>query len=883
MAILPWNRWKAEDVDDSREIDVHLDLEAEERAEAGASPLDARLAARRRFGSVVFAKEELREMRSGAGVDRLWQDARYAVRLLKRSPGFTAVAVFTLALAVAANTAIFSIVEAVMLRPLAFKDSEHLVSIVRVIPNRAGVGGIIAAVHFVEWRRSSRSFEALSMLAGGAVSLTGSGEPENVPGARVSANLFSMLGVTMQHGRAFLQEDEDHQARVAVISDALWKRRFAADSDVVGRTIGLSGTPFTIVGVLPPTFRFPSVSQLYFGGPNSSGPSLPEVWTPIAPAPFELDPRSPVQNYAAIGRLRPGVSAQQAAAELNALQMQLAKLSLDGHVTEVAVLSLRDFVARNYRAGLLMIWGSVGAVLLISCVNVANLLLARGARRRREMAVRSALGASRVRIARQLVIESLVLSAVSGAIGFAAAYWLVRAIVAFAPADVPRIEEVNLDWRVLVFMLVVVVADGMFFGVLPAWRSSNANPQDAMRFDSRTSTSGRESVRLRAALVSAEVGLCAVGLLIGGLLLQSFSRVLNVQRGFDVSGIQTVSIGLPATRYPVPKRAQFLRTALEQIQSIRSVTSAGTSTILPLTGGTGPGLSITVPGWTGDKPTVYLRAVDAGYFETLGIPLRTGRVFREEDAQRQVAIVSSLMARRLWPDESPLGKQFRMGPPTTSLFQVVFEVIGVVGDAHAESLTSELAETLYVPYWQDLSFTQNWSFALKTSDPAETARAVRTVLRDLDRELPIPAFRTMDDIVSGSVGQRRFQVNIVLMFAAAGLLLAGVGIYGVVAYSVAQRTNEMGIRMALGAKASAIRLMVVRQGLLPLVPGLLLGIVASLGAERFVSTLLYGVSPRDPVTIVAVVVLLTAVGLLASYLPARRATRINPVIALRYE
>jgi putative ABC transport system permease protein len=404
-----------------------------------------------------------------------------------------------------------------------------------------------------------------------------------------------------------------------------------------------------------------------------------------------------------------------------------------------------------------------------------------------------------------------------------------------------------------------------------------------MKFDSRTSSSGHDSIRLRAALVSVEVALCAVSLLVGGLLLQSFSRVLRVERGFDVDGIQTVSINLPTTRFPVPKRVQLLQEALERIQHARGVQSSGVSSFVPLLGGTGPTLSVTAVGQSGESPSVYLRAVDAGYFRTFGIPLEAGRLFREEDRYSQPAIVSDLLAKLLWPNESPIGKQFHIGPPTTSLFRTTFEVIGVVGDARAESLTSTLAATLYVPYWQDLSFTQGWWFVTKTTDPVETAREVRAILRGLDAELPIPAFRSMEDIVSGSVGQRRFQLNIVLMFAVVGLLLASVGIYGVVAYSVAQRTNELGIRMALGAKAGAIRRMVVRQGLFPLVPGWIVGIVTWLGVERFVNALLYGVSPRDSFTIVAVAVLLTTVGLLASYLPARRATRINPVTALRYE
>src|SRR5262245_53922473 len=881
MALLPWTRWKAHDAEDAREIDVHLDLEAEDRVDLGASPSEARLAARRKFGSVAFTREEMRTIRTGAFGERLWRDVSYALRLLGRSPGFTTVAVFTLALAVAANTAIFSVVDGVMLRPLAFKNSERLVSIVRVIASRPGISGIIAAVHFGEWRRSSRSFEALAMIGGGPVSLTGSGEPESVGGARVSANLFSMLGVTMQLGRSFLQEDEDQRSPVAIISHALWRRRFAADAGIVGRSIGIGGTPYTIIGVLPETFRFPSINQLYFAGPGA-GASVPEIWTPIAPAPFELDPRAPIQNYAAIGRLRPGTSLQQANADLNGLQVQLAKLSLDGHVSEISILLMRDYIAQNYRTGLLLIWASVGALLLISCVNVASLLLARSARRRREIAIRSALGASRAQIARQLLIESFVLSALSGALGFAAAYWFVRAIIALAPADVPRIGEVSLDWRVLIFLLAIVVVDAVLFGVMPAWRSSSAHPQDAMRFDARTS-SAHESIRLRAALVSTEVGLCALGLLIGGLLLQSFSRVLHIDRGFDVDGIQTVSVSLPATRYPVPKRAQFLQQALERIQHIRGVQIASMSSFLPLLGGTGPALSVTAVGQSRELPTAYLRAVDAEYFRTFGIPLEAGRLFREEDRKAKPVIVSSLLAKRLWPNQPAIGKQFRIGPPTTSLFLTVFEVVGVVGDAHAESLTSAIVETLYVPYWQDLSFTQGWWFVMKTSDPVETAREVRAVLRDLDANLPIPAFRSMDNIVSGSVGQRRFQMNIVLAFAVVSLLLASMGIYGVVAYSVTQRTNEMGIRMALGAKAGAIRRLVVRQGLAPLVPGLIAGIAAAIAAERFFATLLYGVSPRDPITIASVAGLLVGVGLAASYVPARRATRIDPVTSLRYE
>jgi putative ABC transport system permease protein len=818
-------------------------------------------------------------MRAAAGLEHLWQDVRYAIRLLRRSPGFTVVALSTLTLAVAANTAIFSVIEAVMLQPLPFNDSERLVSIVRLIPNARGIGGNIAVVNFVEWRLELQSFEALSMLGGGEVSLTGAGEPESVPVARVSANVFSLLRIDMQRGRPFSQEEEDRRMQVAIISDELWVRRFGADPDIVGHSIDVAGTSYTVVGVLPRSFRFMSINQLQS---FSRASRRPEIWIPIVPAPFELDPRSPVQNYAAIGRLRPGVTVQQATGELNLLQQQLAKLTLTGQVTQVMAIPLREFVARNHRAGLTLMWASGGTVLLISCVNVANLLLARGARRRREIAARMALGASRGRIIRQLMTESIVLSGMSGALGCLASIWLLRAIVAYAPADVPRIDEVSLDVRVLLFMLSVTIATGVVFGMLPAWRESNTDPQDAIRLDPRTAARHPGAARLQIMLVSAEVATCAAGLIVGALLLQSFARVLSVNRGFDVDDIRTARITLDPARYSMPKRAEFLGDALEKINAIAGVASAGVTTTLPLADGTGPVLNVTTSTPSGNSPSVALSAVDAGYFRTLGIPVRAGRLFGEDDRQRPVAVVSNMTAQRLWPDASPIGKQFRIGPPTTSLFAVAFEVVGVVGDAHAESLTSDVSERVYVPYWQQLSFTNSWSIAVKSRD-AHVASSARVVLRDLGPDLAIPAFRTMADIVAGSLEQRRFQLSVVLLFAAVGLVLAAVGIYGMVAYSVAQRTSEIGIRMALGATAGAIRALVAGQALLPLVPGLIVGVVAALAAGRLTRSLLFGVGSRDPATFVAVAVLLAIVALIASYLPARRATRVNPAIALRCE
>ena len=811
-----------------------------------------------------------------AAVDQAWRDIRYAWRLITRERGFAAVVIVTLALAVAANTAIYSVIDAVMFRRLPFEQSERLVSISRVVPNNPQLAGSVSAVHFDEWRRSSTSFEGLSLISGGNFSLTGTGEPENIPGARVSASLFSVLRVPMQLGRTFLQEDEDRQERVVVVSDDLWRTRLQARVEIVGQTITLNGVQHIVIGVLPPGFSLPLVRP---GG--SSERML--LYVPIDPAPFERDPRSPVFAHLAVGRLKAGVQTAQATAELNGLQRQLAKLALNGREVPMMVRSLQTHVASGYRAGLLVLWAGVTTVLLITCVNVANLLLARAARRRRELAVRAALGASRMGLVRQLLIESLTLSAVSGALGVAGAFALLRVILAFAPGDLPRVDDIRLDTRVLLFTMVTVVVNAVLFGVGPAWWAARTDPQDGMRIDSCTASSGPGARRLRDLLVSAEVALCVACLVVGALLLRSFQEVRRVERGFETAGIVTVTVGVPTTRYPGVKRAAFLNAALDGIETVPGVVSTGLSSVLPISGDTGPGLNLTPDGLPDARQTFWLRAVNGDYFNTMGIPIREGRSFVDRDVARPVAVVSALTAERVWGGASAIGKRFRLGPETSQLYGILFEVVGVVGDARGASLTAQYAETVYLPHWQDLSFIGNWSFLVKTRDPNGVVPQVRAVLRDLDAALPIPAFRTMDTVVAGSLDQRRFQTGLIVVFGVAGLLLAGLGIYGVVSYTVAQRTAEIGIRMALGARTRAIQWLVVRQGLGPLLIGLAVGIVGSLGAERLVGSMLFGVRAGDLPTTAGVAVLLTVVTLAASAAPARRATRIDPVVALRSE
>ena len=806
-------------------------------------------------------------------VEQVWQDARLGVRAIRREPALSVVVIAILALAVAANTAIYSVIDGVMFRPLRYQDPERLVVVSRGISDPRAVG-TVAAVHFDEWRRSATSFENLSLLAGPMLSVSGNGEPENVPGARVSANLFATLGIALQIGRPFTQEEEDRREPVAILSEEIWRRRFAARPEAVGETVTINSVAHVIVGVLPAGFSMPLLRP-------ASGSHRAQLWIPMDPAPFERDPRSPVFNYTAIGRLKPGVSLPQASDELAGLQRRLAKLSLSGRESPVALRPLGQQVASSYRSGLLVLWAAVATVLLITCLNVANLLLARAVKRRREIAVRVALGASRARILSQLLVESVTLSAVSGAIGVAAAFALLRVVLAFAPGDLPRVDEIRIDLRVLLFTTAIVLVNAVLFGVGPAWWTSRRQPQEAMRIDSRTASGGRGARRLRNLLVSVEVGLSVVAIVVGALLLRSFQEILHVERGFQSADVVSVTVGLPTTRYPGLKRAAFLQTATEEMQRIPGVIAVGASNVLPVAGDTGPGLSLTPDGGADAAPTVWLRAVNAEYFGTLSIPFMAGRSFVPQDTARPVGVVSRLTAERVWPGEPAIGKRFRLGPQTSQLFQIVFEVVGVVGDVRGASLTADFGETVYLPYWQDLAFINNWSFLLKTREPGLVVPQVRTVLRTLDQELPIPTFRTLESIVAGSLDQRRFQTVLIAIFGVAGLMLAGLGLYGVVSYEITKRTTEIGIRIALGARTAVIHWLVVRQALGPLVVGVLLGAAASVGAQRVIGGLLFGVSVGDPLTTAGVITLVAAITVAACYGPARRATRIDPVQALR--
>jgi putative ABC transport system permease protein len=808
-------------------------------------------------------------------------DLRLAFRTIRRNPGFSLIAIGTLAFGIGANTAIFSVIDGILLRPLGYDEESRLVAIHEVVPKFAQLAPNVPvnALHFQEWRKSVKAFEHLAMIGGLSLNLTGSGDPERLLAARVSPSLFPMLHAHTQLGRTFLEE-EDQAGRddVVILNNELWRRRFGADPNIIGRKILLDGHPYQVVGVLASDFHFPKLSQLYA---MTVAEERPELWRPFAVKPDELETMGDF-NYACIGRLRRGVSLEHALAELNAAQARLASQVPEKVELLAALVQLQDQITNRSRRGLLLVLCAVGAVLLIGSANIANLLLARAISRKRELAIRAAMGASTWRLVRQTLTESLLLAAIGGAAGIAMAYGALRIILTHAPVDLPRMDEIQVDVRVLLFTVLISILAGLLFGILPAWRLAHTDPQDAMRTVARGSSELRGSGRLRTVLVGVEVGLSTLCLMAGGLLLRSFVKLLEVDRGFAAPQVVTVSLNLPGNRYPEhTQMVRFTRSLLESVKTLPGVVSAGVINRLPLSGEGGNNL-LTLEGTNVpfmDRPLADIRGVNSEYFGAMGIAVRQGRVFEEADRERGLAVVSAMAAERLWPGQNPLGKRFKIGDPDGPFV----EVAGVVGDVRGVALDRTPSLTIYVPYWQ----RRTWgglSLAVKTTvEPAAMASPIRNAIRQLDAELPVPQFRTMKQIVDQSVAHRRFQMNLILIFALASLALASLGIYGVVSYSVAVRTNEIGIRIALGASTMKILRMILIQALVPVAGGLVCSLLASFALGRLVSGLLYGVRPMDAVTTGGVALTLVGVAVLASLVPARRATRVEPMSALRYD
>ncbi len=805
------------------------------------------------------------------------QDLRYAWRALGRDRGFAATAILTLALGIAANTAIFSVINSVLLRPLPYKEPERLVVIREILGPLKHLYPVLPANagHMLEWRKQCSSCEQIAAIRSIQFNLTGAGEPELVGGARVSANLFTLLGIVPQQGRVFVEEEDRRgNDRVAILTDSLWKRRFSSDASLVGRTISLDGHPYVVVGILPPDFRFPRHEQL---GALSTLAARTDVFKPLGLEPWEIS--SPGDyNYAVIARLKPGATPERAQAEIDTAQTSIgARFQYD---LRASLVPLQEQMVGNTRRGLVVLLAAVGAVLLIICLNLANLLLARSASRSREAAIRAALGASRARLVRQLMTESLLIAAAGGFLGLLLAYGGLDLLVRSAPIDLPRLEEIRPDARVLGFCLSLAVLTAGLFGFLPAWRLARAEPVEALKAGSHTTTAGARSADLRSTLIGVEVGCGAVLLVTAGLLMSSFARLVNVNKGFPPERLLAVDLLAPATKYPdAEKRIAFFDRVVAGAAALPGVRSAGVASALPLEGETWVDL-ITLEGDQRpppERPLANYRFVSAGYFKTIGVPLRAGRLLEESDRKTRAVIVSEVTARRLWPGQNPIGKRFGRGDPK----EPPYEIAGVVGDVRVH-LQRDPPMMVYVGPW--IRSRAKMTLVLRTTaDPRAVIGALRAEIRSLDPEVPLANIRTMEEVVSGSVAQRRFQMSLVILFAASALVLACLGIYGVVSYSVARRRAEMGIRMALGAQASDLHRMVVLQGMAPVAAGLAAGIAVALGLGRVLRSLLFEVSPWDPLTYAAVAALLLAVGALACYIPAARATRLDPSRVLRYE
>jgi len=816
-------------------------------------------------------------------METLVGDLRHALRGLRRSPGFAAAAIAILALGLAATTAVFSVADAVLFRPLPYQRPQQLVVINEVIPqlSQRYPSLPVNAKHFFEWQARCRSFVDLAILREGTMNLTGNeGPPMRLSVKRISWNLLPLLGVQPLLGRNFTtEEDRPNNDRVVILGYRLWQRRFHGNAAILNKTIVLSGTPHTVVGVLGAGFRFPQTKWM---GDLGERATPPEIFTPFAIDRTKLDAMGN-HNFGAIARLRDGVSPQQAIADLNTVQSALIhETPMPGIDLRALVTPLREEIVAGSRQGLLVLLASIAMVLLIICVNLGNLMLARSTSRSREMAVRAALGAGSWRIIRQVLTESLVIALAGGAFGLMLAYAAVRALVASAPVDLPRLDEVHLDFRALLFAFAVSVVAGLLFGLIPAWRAARSEPQDALRGGGRSATQGRGGLRVSEILVTTEVALSAALLVAAGLLIGSLVRILGVEQGFQAHNVLTVGLNLPATKYSdTQQRAAFFDRLIPVLQHLPGVQAAGVISTMPLEGDTWVDMI------TRDddhrpmfqRPVANYRFISPDFFAALEIPIRAGRAFQHADRNRPVVVVSATTAARIWPGANAVGKHMRGGDEKDPMA----EVVGVVTDTRTGMMKGEPPPLMvYMPYWARLE--SGASLAIRTvPEPGAAASAVRNAIWSVDSELPVPEMKTMQRIISDSVSERRFQTTLLACFALAALLLAAVGIYGVISYSVNRRSNEIAIRMALGARPAQVNRMVLGQGMRPVAAGLLIGIAAALALGRLLEAMLFEIRPGDPLVIASVTGVLGAAAALACFAPARRATRVDPGISLRYE
>jgi len=864
------------DGDLDAEVHAHLEMLAEENMRKGMTPEEARSAARREFGGVEQAKELYREQRSLLFLETLFQDVRYALRMLRKSPGFTAVAVLTLALGIGANTAIFSVMEAVLLRPLPFPDPEQLAMVWENVhlPHYQNDQNTPAPGNFADWKNRNRAFSSMAAIGYRSWNLTGTGEPVRIEGEAFSADIFSVLQTYPMLGGAFtVEEDRSGAAHVALLGYGLWTNRFAADPNMIGRTIRLDEESYTVIGVMPQGFRFPDPDD--------------QLYVPLALTEEQLANHGS-HFLRVVARLKPGVTLPQAQSEMEVVAQHLTTQYPDSNTgVGVRLISLQDQRAGNMRGPLLMLSGVAGLLLLMVCANVANLLLARASVRGRELAIRSALGASRARVLRQLLVESLLLSSLGGVLGLAFAFCGINVLHGYAPAE-QNLAEVHLNTLVGAFNLGVSLLAGLIFGLFPAFQSARREVVGVLKEGGRDSASiGR--VRTRGLLVVVEMALGVIVLISAGLLLRSFVRLEQIPLGFRSDDVLTLRVVLRGPRYSgLPERTAFYRQAFQRMQSLPGVRGVGAISFLPLTlQGRTTGIAVEgqPPPAPGQVPFADFRSVSPAYFATMGIPLLQGRDFSWDDAPQSlpVVIVSQTMARNFWPHGDAIGKRIKLGGANSGAPWVT--IVGIVADVHQLELIGPPRPAMYLPASQDAGTgdtLRDWVIRA-SGDPTALVSAVRTAVWAIDPTLPISRIQTMERVRSNYLGPQQFNLALVALFGAMALILAAAGLYGVASYSVAQRRREIGIRIALGAQASDVLRLVVGQGTKLAFLGLAVGSLTALVLTRLVSSLLYGVSEHDPLTFVGVAVLLVSVAVIASYIPARRAMRVDPMVALRYE
>ena len=811
-------------------------------------------------------------------METLIHDLRYGLRTMRKTPGFTAVAVIALALGIGANTAIFSVVNALLLKPLPYKDAERLVLIWHTYPQLKLDQASVSAPSYVEYRDMTSSFDEVATATEWSVNLTGAGEPERLQGARVSYNLFSTLGVQPVSGRGFLlEEDQPGKNRVVVLSYGLWQRRFGGDRGLVGQTITLDGNSYDVVGIMPKGFVFMVEVDLF---------------TPVAFTSEDLAATNHGNEYLiCVARTKPGVSFGQAGAEMNALADQL-RPQFYGPNWGITVVPLREQLVGSFRTALLILLGAVGCVLLIACANVANLLLARASARHKEIAVRTALGASRSRIVRQLLTESVLLAALGGAFGLLLAFVGIRLLVLGVPEDITGFivgwKDISISTPVLGFTLAVSMLTGIVFGLVPALHASKPDLNESLKEGGRGGTEGRQRNFVRASLVVAEVAIAMVLLVSAGLLIRSFLKLQQVSPGFNPANVLTMQLSLPRSKYAEkPQIASFFEQLVQRVGALPGVQSAAVGNNLPMSNdGWNASFAVENLQVGPDEPSPHgdPHMITPDYFAAMGIPLLRGRYFSDADSKDAlaVAIIDQTLAEQYWPDQDPIGKRiaaFFDGPRGQRHWR---EIVGVVGHVKQYGLDGKSKVQYYFPHTQ--SPQPNLYLVVRTaSEQKGMAAAIRGALDSIDKDQPIYKVTTLEQMVSNSTSQKRFSMFLLGIFAAVALLLAAVGIYGVMSYAVTQRTHEVGIRMALGAQQKDVLALVVRQGMLMTLIGVGIGLVGAFAATQVMASLLFGVGTHDPLTFAGISVLLTAVALIASFIPARRATKVDPMIALRYE